>query len=269
MMSHYVDVHTHLTHERFVPDLEHVIARAKLAGLGAIVVNGLEPRSNRQILAMSQQDPLIKAALGIYPLNAICGILPDPPPFPVEVFDVDQEIEFIRAQALSGRISAVGECGLDAHWVGSETFAEQERVFGKLIEVAVAANIPVIVHTRRLEKRAMEILEFFKAKKVDFHCFGGKSSLAIKAAENADWCFSIPANARKNESFGKLLRGLPREKILTETDAPYLAPEKATRNEPQNVVGTVAYFAELRSIPIEEARDLVWANYQRLFDRAL
>jgi TatD DNase family protein len=185
----------------------------------------------------------------------------------VEAFDVDQEVEFIREKAMSGALAAVGECGLDGHWIKSETFAEQERIFGKLIQIAVAANIPVIVHSRQLEKRAMEILEFYGAKKVNFHCFGGKTSLAIKAAENADWCFSIPANARKNESFGKMLRGLPPEKILTETDAPYLSPEKGERNEPLNVTATIAYLAELRSMPIESARDLVWGNYQRLFDR--
>ncbi len=266
-MSYFVDVHTHLTDHRFASDLPEVVNRAEIAGLGAIVVNGLEPHSNREVMAMSAHYPLIKPALGIYPINGVWQILPKDLPFQVNPFDVNQEIAYIREQAQSGVIVAIGECGLDGHWVGADTFEEQERVFGELIKIAVEADIPVIVHSRKLEKRTIELLEFYQAKKVNFHCFCGKSKLAIDAAENFGWYFSIPANARKNELFGKMLRGLPMENILTETDAPYLAPEKGMRNEPRHVVGTVEYLAELRHISMKEAQATVWENFQRLFSR--
>lgn len=263
----YVDVHTHLTHEKFRADQAQVILRAKAAGLGAVVVNGLEPRSNREILELAK-DPLIKAALGIYPIDAVNDRLPQGFPFEVERFDVKAEVQFIREQARAGTLTAVGECGLDGHWLGEETFKAQEAVFEELIAVAMESDLPVIIHTRKLEQRSIEILAALGVKKADFHCFGGKVKLALAAAEKHGWYFSIPANAPVNEAFRKMLKDLPPDRILTETDAPYLSPRKGERNEPANVVGTVNLFAELRGLTQEAARDQIWKNYQALFGAA-
>ena len=186
----YVDVHTHLTHEKFNEDLDAVIQRAIAAGLQAMVVNGLEPTSNRQILDLAEKHKQIVPALGIYPIDAINGLVADLP-FPVAKFDVDQEIDFIAKKASEGAVKAIGECGLDGYWVGEETFAEQERVFLRLIEVSCSNDIPLIIHTRKLERRSIEILEHHKVNRVNFHCFGGKVKLALKAAETNGWYFSI------------------------------------------------------------------------------
>lgn len=261
----YVDVHTHLTHDKFQSDWEQVTTAAVKAGLGAIVVNGLEPESNRRILDMARRYPVIKPALGIYPVEAVNHLLPETFSLAVARFDVDQEIAFIREQALAGNLHAIGECGLDGYWLSQETFAEQERVFRALISVAIEADLPLIIHTRKLEQRAGEILAEMGVKRVDFHCFGGKVKLAQRYAEQFGWYFSIPANAPVNEAFKKMLETLPIDLILTETDAPYLAPQRGDRNEPANVTGTVALLASLRGMSEEAARDQVWRNYQRLF----
>lgn len=260
----YLDVHTHLTHAAFAGETEAVIARARAAGLGAILVNGLEPRSNREILAMSARHELVLPALGIYPVDAVCGLLA--PDFQLEVghFDVDAEIGFIESMAAAGRLAAVGECGLDGHWLGEETFAEQERVFEALVDVAMRHALPVVIHTRKRETRAGEILRHLGARKVDFHCYGGKVKNALRWARDDGWWFSIPANARRNEAFTKMLRELPRERILTETDAPYMAPVPGERCEPAAVRGTIAYLAELRGWEVEEAREQVWRNFLAL-----
>lgn len=126
-MAFFVDVHTHLTHDDFNVDRDQVIARARAAGLGAIVVNGLEPISNRMILAMAKADTLIKPALGIYPLDAVCQIIPKDFPFEVRKFDVFAEIAFIRSEALAGRLAAIGECGLDGYYLGPEYLPGQEK----------------------------------------------------------------------------------------------------------------------------------------------
>ncbi len=260
----YVDVHSHLTHEDFAKDLPDVIARAEQSGLTAIIVNGLEPQSNRRILELAAQYPVIKPALGIYPIEAINNIVKDLP-FPVKQFDVQEEIASIRREVAAGRVFAIGECGLDGHWVSVETFAAQEKVFEQLIEIALEYDKPLIIHTRKREERAMEILAAHGVKRVDFHCYGGKSKLALKAAEQHGWYFSIPANAKNNESFRKLLKELPEQQVLTETDCPYLAPVRGERNEPANVVGTIKLLAELRGWTEEKAQQQVWQNYQRLF----
>ncbi len=260
----YVDVHTHLTHERFREDVPETVERARSAGLGAIVVNGLEPKSNRQILEMARRYDIVRPALGIYPVDAVCHMLPEDYELDVARFDVDAEIEFVREQAAAGRLAAVGECGLDGHWLGEHTFAEQERVFESLVDISMQFALPVIIHTRKREVRAAEILKHLGARHVDFHCYGGKVKNALHWAREEGWWFSMPANARRSEAFTKLLRELPVECILTETDAPYQSPERGTRNEPANVVGTVSYLAELRGWTTEAACARVWSNFEAL-----
>lgn len=262
-MSSYVDVHCHLTHEKFADDWRDVLRRCEKAGLSALVVNGLEPVSNRKILQWAKEESLIKPSLGIYPVDAVCGLLKEDFPFPVQVFDVNKELKFIEDTA--PQLSAIGECGLDGHWLDESTFSEQERVFSYLLDVAKKNDLPVIIHSRKLEKRAFEMVEAHGNEKVVFHCYGGKVKLALKYAEKFPWCFSIPAIAHKSESFSKLLRELPPESLLTETDSPYLAPEKNARNEPLSVLKTVALLAELRAWDLSKAQDLIFSNYQRLF----
>jgi len=262
----FVDVHTHLTHDRFNPDLSDVVAKARQVGLGAIVCNGLEPVSNRRILEFHKIYPEVLPALGIYPLHAIHHLLDEKYGGErIASFDVDAEITFIRQQSMDKNIVAVGECGMDGHWVTEETFGEQERVFRALVQISIDADIPVIVHSRSLEKRTLEILEDMQASKVVMHCYCGKVKWAIEYAKRCGFCFSIPANAPKNGNFIKMLKELPRENILTETDAPYLAPVRGDRNEPANVVGTVKFWAELVGISEKEAKDTIYSNFKRLF----
>ncbi len=264
-MAFFVDVHAHLTHEKFNNDRQAVLDRCQQSGMGAVIVNGLEPKSNRTILEMAKTHDFIKPALGIYPIDAVNNLVKDLP-FRVSHFNVDEEIAFIRQQAETGQLIAIGECGLDGYWVTEETFARQEQVFLELVDIAMACDIPVIIHTRKLEKRSIEILKHHGIKKVNFHCFGGKVKLALNAAEHEDWCFSIPANARVNQAFTKMLKELPEEKILTETDCPFLSATKGKRSEPKDVMTTVSYLAELRGWSEEQAKDRIWKNFCRLFN---
>jgi TatD DNase family protein len=264
-MGSYVDVHTHLTHEAFRSDVDAVVARAVDAGVTAIVVNGLEPNSNRAVLALAGRHTTVKPALGIYPVDAANGVLTTELPFAVARFDVDAEIAFIRERARAGELAAIGECGLDGHWLGADTFREQERVFEALIGVALETDLPLIVHTRKLETRSAELLAAHGVRKVDFHCFGGRTALARQWAEKYGWWFSVPSNARVNQAFTKMLRELPLDRILTETDAPYLPPVRGERNEPATVVGTVELLGELRGLSVDDARDQVATNYRSLF----
>lgn len=264
-MAGLVDVHTHLTHKKFSGILSDVMAEVS-AEMHSVICNGLEPTSNRQIIEWAKSNPKIKPALGIYPIDAVNGILPSDFPFEVKNFDVNEEIKFISQNAEKGKLIAIGECGIDGHWLGEETYSEQEKVFEELINIAKKNNLPVIIHTRKLEKRSIEILHHNRVEKVNFHCFGGKVKLALKASENDDWCFSIPANSRKNQAFAKMLAELPYEKILTETDAPYLSPVQGEINRPVNVKKTIEHLAELRGWSYTKSLEIVFSNAQRLFN---
>lgn len=260
----YVDVHCHLTYDSLYQRLPELVPQFDAEGFAGVVVNGLEPESNRKVLQMASDYSVIKPALGIYPLNAAaehCTELP----FTVAPFDVDAEVAFIREQALAGNLAAVGECGLDGYWIGEPSFAAQEKVFCQLIEIAKEADIPVIIHSRKREQRAFEIVADFKYDKVVYHCYGGKVKLAARMLEQHNWCFSIPATSRRNEAFRKMLASFPLGSLLTETDAPYLPPAKGEVNTPLAVMDTVAHLASLRGMTVPAAGQAVLANYHRIF----
>jgi TatD DNase family protein len=141
MIPNYVDVHAHLTHEQFHGEEDAIVQKCTESGLEFIVCNGLEPVSNRQVLDLSLKYPTVLPALGIYPLDAACNVIErgrnwnhefDPP----TKFDIESEIAFIDSLAAEKKIVAVGECGLDKHYLtDDESMEEQERVLRLLMRV--------------------------------------------------------------------------------------------------------------------------------------
>src|SRR3989338_1687581 len=120
-----VDVHSHLNHELFTKDLSEVLERAKTAGVKSILVSGVNPPSNREVLELAKKYPLIKASLGIYPIDAL-GLEPDETGLPVHKgpIDIDEEFEFFSKN--KGKIAAIGEVGMDFNWATKEeTFEKQ------------------------------------------------------------------------------------------------------------------------------------------------
>ncbi|KAM3572210.1 hypothetical protein VYU27_005791 [Nannochloropsis oceanica] len=271
-LNNYVDVHCHIIHEKFVGEEDDVAQRARDKGLEFCVVNGLEPQSNRAVLELCARHPAsLLPALGIYPLDAACNVIgPDawPHPFPPpDKFDVDAEVEWIDQMCAEGKVVAVGECGLDAYYCTDPTqLAEQERVLRKLIVVAKKHGLPLILHTRKAELRTFEILQEMEVTKADFHCFSGKVKLGKRIAE-AGYYLSIPSVVNRSESFKKLVKELPLEQLLTETDSPYQGPEKDMRNEPMTVPIGVAAIAAVKGITQEEAMMIIRANFRRLMNR--
>ncbi len=261
----YVDVHTHLFHRRFAGEEDAVARRAADAAVEYVIVNGLEPRSNRAVLALCARHQHLLPALGIYPVDAVAARIDRagwgydwPPPAP---FDVDAEIDFI--DSVAGRLVAIGECGLDQHWVKDQA-AEQERVLRRLCEVAMRHDLPLILHTRKAEARTFEILVEMGVDKADFHCFGGKLKLAKRIAE-AGYYLSIPPVVVRSQAFQRLSQSLPLDRLLTETDAPYMGPDRGERNEPAFVPRGVAAMAEARGVEVEAMARAIRDNFRRLF----
>jgi TatD DNase family protein len=262
------DVHAHLTHPRLADDLDGVIERARAAGVSTIISNGLNPGDNAAVLALARAQPIVKPAIGFYPVDTV---LPQMRAAGVEYPREGDEcttaegIAYVRAHVQDAL--AVGEIGLDGHWVPEPFWAEQEAAFRALVSIALAADKPIIIHTRKREARTLEILEELGAKRVNWHCFGGRVKLARRIAEHGHY-LSIPANAPRSESFTRMLETLPRERVLLETDCPYLAPEPGARNEPANVAGTAAYAASIWRMSERDAQALLAENFARLFDVA-
>jgi TatD DNase family protein len=154
--------------------------------------------------------------------------------------------------------------GLDGHWVPEAFWPAQEAAFRRLVRLALEADKPLVVHTRKRERRTLELLTELGATRVDWHCFGGKVALARAVAEGGHY-LSVPANVRRSESFTRMVDTCPRDRLLLETDCPYLAPEPGAKSEPAHVRGTVAFMAERWKVTEREVEARLTDNFARLF----
>jgi TatD DNase family protein len=260
------DVHAHLTHPKLAPHVDELLARARAAGVTTIVSNGLNPDDNEAVRQLAARDPLVKPAFGLYPVDAVLAEMRalgiDYPRDGEVEHSAEVSVRWVREHL--DEAFAVGEIGLDGYWVPESLWALQEQSFRELVALAMEADKPIIIHTRKRERRALEILLEMGATRVDWHCFGGKLKLARAIAEAGHW-LSIPANARRSESFARMLETLPRDKLLLETDCPYLGPDRERDNEPANVRHTVDFAAELWKVSEVDAEAQLSANFSALF----
>lgn len=261
------DVHAHLTHPNLIADVDAIVARAQAAGLTTIISNGLNPADNEAVRSLAQRHPIVKPAFGLYPVDAVLAAMlaaGDTYPGQRDAWPTAEAIDWVRQHVEEA--FAVGEIGLDGYWVKESFWPAQDEAFRELVRIAMAADKPIIIHTRKRERRTLELLDELGATRVNWHCFGGRVTLAREIASRGHY-LSIPANARRSESFTRMLETLPRERLLLETDSPYLGPErdKQTENEPANVRLTVGYAAELWSITPEQAAAQFAQNFEALF----
>jgi len=165
-----------LIHEQFEGEEDAIAVKCREHGLDYVIVNGLDPVSNRAVVDLCARHPNLVAACGIYPLDAACNVIspetwthPFPPP---ARFDIEAEVAHIESLARSGQIVAVGECGLDKHYLTDDvSMAEQERVLRMLARVAKGADVPLILHSRKQEERLLEILLEEGVVKADIHWY--------------------------------------------------------------------------------------------------
>ena len=243
-----VDIHAHLDFKDFDNDRDDVIKRASDADVIFIINNGTSPETNRKTLELSSKYHIVKPALGIYPTDAV----------KLSDDELDNEFKFIE----KSRPVALGEVGLDLKELPN--LNDQKEVFERFIKLSEKLKIPLIVHSRKAEQDAFDILESSNAKLVNFHCFSGKMSLA-KKIESKGWYLSIPPNIVFSDHFQGLVKTISINNLLTETDSPFLSNTKGSRNEPSNVAFTVKKIAEIKKINPLEAEEGLFLNFSRLF----
>lgn len=259
------DVHAHLTHPKLAADGAAVLERARAAGLTTVISNGLNPRDNAAVLELAAREPMVRPALGFYPVDTVLGPMREAGvdyPREGDECSCEEGVRYVREHV--DRAFAVGEIGLDGYWVPEPFWPQQEAAFRELVQIALEADKPIIIHTRKREARTFELLQELGATRVNWHCFGGKVKLARRIAEYGHY-FSIPANARRSESFTRMLETLPKERLLLETDCPYLAAEPGTSSEPAHVASTADYAAQLWGVSAAECAAQLSANFERLF----
>ncbi len=258
----FIDLHAHLDHPYFEKDIDDVIKRAKEAGVKIILIAGVNPSSNKEVLDLCKKYDILRAALGIYPVDALQKeIEAGEYPLKSEPFDIDEEIKFIEKNKKS--IYAVGECGLDYHWIKDKK-DQQKILFHKIIELCERTNKPLIIHSRKAEKDCIEMLKSSKLKKVNFHCFHGSKKLIKEIVDN-NWYFSIPTNVVRSQQFQELVKEVPLSHLFCETDSPYLSPYKDKRNEPAFIIESYKKIAEIKGMDLTEVANNIYLNWQRVF----
>jgi len=248
MKSKYIDLHGHTD---FYKD-EEIPAIVKDANEKNVMIvdSGAHPHMNKRVLELAEKYGW-KVTLGLYPIDVI----------KLEDSDIDKEIDFIRKN--KSKIIGIGEVGLDFK-EDLHNWERQKEVFRKVIRLAKEIDKPLIVHSRKAEKEAIEILEEEKAVKVVMHCFSGSFKLIERIIANK-WFMTIPTNVTFSEHFQKAIGMVPIEQLFCETDSPYLHPKKERNNVPGNVIESYKKVAEIKGLGLDEVRDRIWSNFERLF----
>lgn len=258
-----IDDHCHLMHERYKKDLAEVIERSRKAGVRAIICSGVNTPTNREALQIASKHDIVECSAGFYPLD-ILGLGADEAGMSQQgKMNLEEEFEWVKQN--KDKIAAIGEAGLDLHWVKDEEVLKQQKEnFRKVIEFTEKIKKPIVVHSRRAEKECIEILETSRLKKIVMHSLEANKKLLRQAVDNG-YMFSIPTNIVKSPQFQILAEMANITQILTETDGPWLSPD-GERNEPKNVLESVKKIAEIKKFTVEETANTIWLNYQNTYN---
>lgn len=260
-----VDDHCHLTHELYKDQLDAVLDRARKAGVKGIVCSGVNVPTNREVLELARKyGPLVKCSFGIYPTDAIgegadeAGLAKQKGPI-----DIDSELQFIKEH--KDEISAIGEVGLDFHWIKDEAKHKlMKENFEKIISFAEKIKKPLVIHSRKAEKECLDILESSNVVNVVQHCFSGKKKLVRRAVDLGHY-ISIPAAVTHVPQFQMNAELVPLNQIITETDGPWMSPVKGTPSEPAFVKYGVEKISAIKGFEAEEVANAIWVNFQKVF----
>jgi len=252
-VPHFFDTHIHLDH--LPPDsLESALQTASDAGVAAFLVPGIAPEEWSRLLLCTRRRPGIFSAPGVHPYHAA-------------TWNDAASRRLEHLIAMPG-VVAIGEIGLDGRCDVAQ--AVQEQAFRSQLRLAVAAGLPVIIHCRRATERLLRILDEEQAARVGgiFHSFSGSRETALEATRRN---FAIglggPLTWPEARRLPELVRSLPREVLVLETDAPDLAPEpfRHETNQPRWLLLVAARLAELRGWSLEETAQLTTGNARRIF----
>jgi TatD DNase family protein len=254
-----VDSHCHLDFPALAQESEAVLARARGAGVGVMQTIGTRLGTFGRVLAIVDAHPEVYCSVGVHPHRAAKETIEDAAP--------------LLAQVEHPRVIGIGESGLDYYYDHAPKDV-QARVFRAHIEAARASGLPLIVHTRQADQDTIAILrEAMAAAPFTgvIHCYSSSPELAWQAIELGLYLgIGGILTFRRSDELRATVRELPLERLLLETDAPYLAPEpfRGQRNEPAHVAAVAARLAEIKEVAIGEVERVTTENFFRLFVKA-
>lgn len=257
-----IDTHAHLNFQAFEDDLKEVLRRAQDEDVEKIINVGADLDSSQKAVEIAQKYPSCFASVGIHPHHSA-----------EQKRDWEVKLEKL---AKNKKVVAIGECGLDYHPYERGGVADpqiQKEVFEKQLSLALKLNLPVIFHCREAYKEILKIVKSFpqrKKLKGVFHCFSGDEIFLQKVLGLGFYVgFDGNLTFKNAKSLQEVAKITPPEKILLETDSPYLAPEpyRGLRNEPANVKMVAEFLAFLKRETLAKVAKVTTANAQKLFSK--
>ena len=254
-----IDSHCHLTYEPMSLSLTETINRAKTNGVEYLLTISTEDKSYRNILNILEKYDCVYGTYGIHPHEA-------------KLHKHIKSDEIIKNLNKNNKIIGVGETGLDFYYNHSEK-SDQISCFQEHIDASIKTNLPLIIHTRSAEKETLEILKKNVKRnnlKILIHCFTGSREFAFRLLDlGAYISASGVVTFKKSLDLANTFRDLPNNKILVETDAPYLSPVplRGKPNEPSYIIHTVKFLSDLKKISFEEFSETTSNNFFNLFGK--
>ena len=249
-----IDTHSHINFEEYKQDFDAFLSDIKSNGVDKVIIPGVEPSTFEEINTLCKKYEMLFGAIGIHPSEW-------------QTYD-DFAQKQIYEYSKEKKITAIGEIGLDYHY-GADTKEKQKIIFKKQLEIAQNTGLPVIIHDREAHEDTFNILQDFKLKDVIFHCFSGNVEFAQKCI-NKGYYIAIGGvvtfkNAKDLKESTKIT---PLDRILLETDAPYLAPVpfRGKLNTPAYLKYIAQEIAAIKNVDVEEVKTQTTLNAQRIFN---
>lgn len=249
-MLQLIDTHAHLADSAFDADLDEVLKRARETGVKVVIGVGETLADAEKLVQLSAEHPEILPAAGLYPTY-------------LDVAEAQRMVDFIRAHR--DRLTAIGEVGLD-YWKVQDNDQRmvQKELFVMFIDLAKELDLPLNVHSRSAGRHVIALLLEKGAKRVHLHAFDAKPASAAPAVE-AGYLFSVPPSIVRSRQKQRLVKQLPLDALMLETDSPVLGPDPSARNEPANIVVACKAVAELKGLSEQEVSEATFENTRRMY----
>lgn len=257
----FFDSHAHLDDEKFNEDREHLIKEIKESGIDKFISAGYSLEGSKRGIELANKYDFIYTTSGISPN--------DIPQTEEELWITLEKIEKMAKE--NKKVLAIGEIGLDYYWEKEERMKELQKIaFIEQIKIANKLNLPIVIHTREAVMDTIKILKENPVKnKGIFHCCPLNRELVKEALKLGFYIsFAGPITFKNSKNANEIIEMVPNDKILIETDSPYLAPEpvRGTRNNPINVKYIAQKIAGVKKLSLEEIAGITYENAERIFN---
>lgn len=251
------DTHAHYDDARFDSDRDLLLSSMPENHVGLILNPGCDIASSKQAISYAEKFPFVYAAVGIHPEN-------------IEGVDLERDMPVLEALAVSSpRVRAIGEIGLDYYWVKEPDARQfQAEVFRAQMRLAGHLGLPVIVHDREAHLDSLTIVEQYPKVHGVFHCYSGSAEFAARLLELGYYLSFTGVITYKNaKKAAEVVRTVPLDRLMIETDAPYMAPEpfRGKRNSSLYVYRMAEAIAEIKGLPLEQVIQQTTENGKTLF----